>query len=182
MEHDPSSDAYGRVTDPDRYGALHDVAGRLIEELVDRYDVRRHEHAGADFVPDGVQARPLVRPAPTDERSAPLSIAFTAFPGLLVRFGRWHVEAFPVCGCDACDERPEELVDAFHERVEAVVAGRFHETLTGGLRPTRKSTLSGHEWTRSRSEHLTRADVSDLGGPIDLDWQPWPGSSPRDDV
>ena len=60
---------------------------------------------------------------------APISIALTTFPGLAVRLGYWLVKFLPACGCDACDEKPDELVADLHRYVEAVVAGRFREEL-----------------------------------------------------
>ena len=54
-----------------------------------------------------VDTEATVRLQPSSGTGARLTVAFTTFPGLLVRFGKWHVEAYPSCGCDACDEQPQ---------------------------------------------------------------------------
>ncbi|WP_229075373.1 DUF6226 family protein [Actinoplanes sp. DH11] len=36
---DPPEEAYGRVTDPERFRVLHDTAHRVLDELVERYEV-----------------------------------------------------------------------------------------------------------------------------------------------
>lgn len=45
---------------------------------------------------------------PKQDSVAPITIAFTDFPGLGVRVGRWLTDRFPPCGSDACDETPED--------------------------------------------------------------------------
>ena len=59
---------------------------------------------------------------------APATVTLTEFPGLYVRFGEWHDEAFPTRGCDACDELPGELAEDLREKLWAVAQGQFRET------------------------------------------------------
>ncbi len=68
---------------------------------------------------------------PTLRMLEPLPLAFTKFPGVFARFGLWHTEAYPRCGCDACDESPDELIEIFKEGVDALVAGEFTEAIEG---------------------------------------------------
>jgi len=101
-----------------------------------------------------------------------LTVAYTNFPGLLVRFGRWHMDAFPRCGCDACDEDVDDLVIELAERVEALVQGGLTESSSG----TRLSTVtyrfmfvdgdgaSGYE--RSGEPQQRRR-------PLEMDWPAW---------
>ena len=74
-------------------------------------------------------ARPDVKLTPVDPNAAPIVMAFTAFTGLRVRFGRWYVEPFPDCGCDACDESAEGEIERLSEMVDDVTAGRFREAI-----------------------------------------------------
>ncbi len=101
-----------------------------------------------------------------------MTVAYTNFPGLLVRFGRWHMDAFPRCGCDACDEDVDDLVIELAERVEALVQGGLTESSSG----TRLSTVtyrfmfvdgdgaSGYE--RSGEPQQRRR-------PLEMDWPAW---------
>ncbi len=54
-----------------------------------------------------------------------MTITLTDFPGLYVRRGSKHTEAFPRCGCDACDEQPDQLADDLREKVKSIATGRL---------------------------------------------------------
>lgn len=117
--------AYGRVTDPERFGGLHRVSAELVEELRRRFDV-----VVEPVAPEGGDLRggllSAVRVSPRNEGAA-VTITLTGFPGLFVRFGAEHTEPFPRCGCDACDEQPGHLVDDLREKVDALTRGHFSE-------------------------------------------------------
>jgi len=167
-------EAYGRVTDPERYRTLHDAAGRLVDRLAAEYDVERVDEAEfGDSFARGVQVETVVRLSPRDPSAAPLAVAVTAFPGVLVRFGRWHVEAYPRCGCDACDEQPAELIEDLTDHVEMLVAGDFSESLAQSLLT---HAFVGGGWGERR---LSRQEADRLGERGAFHWQPWMPRVPR---
>jgi hypothetical protein len=97
------------VTNPQRYAVLHDVAHELVEQLTRYYVVVRSE--GETFDPAVVPPdflTDLIRLTPP-AGSGPLCFGFTRFPGVVIRFGRWHHSTYPHCGCDGCDESPARL-------------------------------------------------------------------------
>lgn len=126
----PPDEAYSRVTNPERFLPLHDTALEMLAALEQRFDVERAEGYGFD---EELAVRELLRPSvalmPTDPEAAPLTVAFTDFPGLSVRFGRWSIELFPVCGCDACAEDAEGETERLTERVDILTAGGFYEAV-----------------------------------------------------
>lgn len=131
----PPTDAYGSVTDAERYRVLHQAARELLTELARNHQVEMRRGPSIDEdLAERAETEEVVRLQPS--RGAPLTVSFTAYPGLLVRFGEWQVEAYPHCGCDACDEQPTELIQEFRERVSRVVNEGFTESLR-------------HRWRRS---------------------------------
>ncbi len=118
--------AYGRVTNPERYAPLHRAAAVVIAELQRAFDVTvvEVEPEQGDVGPAVISAWRLT---PSNE-GAPVTVTLTQFPGLYVRFGEWHEEAFPTCGCDACDELPGELAEDLRDKLWSVARGQFHET------------------------------------------------------
>ena len=90
----PPEDAYGRVTNPERFGPLHDAALEMIGRLEDGFEVERTEGYGLDEELESKRglARPSIKLSPTDPEAAPVTVVFTDFPGLFVRFGRWYEE------------------------------------------------------------------------------------------
>jgi hypothetical protein len=158
---------YGRVTNPERYAPLHGVADVLLERLARDYDVERTDDPAADEELSLRRAlERLVRLTPSDPAAAPVTIGFTDFPGLLVRYGRWHTEAYPSCGCDACDEGELDLEQRLAADVEDLVSGRFAEefSASGQRRFSFGDRTSGF-W------------LDELPPPVDppavLDWKPW---------
>src|SRR4030095_14555690 len=108
----------------------HNVAWRLLERLQATFAVEQCEGYGLDRELEvGALARPLVRLLSRDPQAAPLAMAFTTFPGLTVRVGRWHRDAFPSCGCDACEETADGEAARLPHMVGAVTGGRFREAL-----------------------------------------------------
>ena len=120
---------YGRVTDPERYAVLHDAARSLIDDLAERFDVAVTElEPEAGHVPRPALSTTRVTPAGA---GAPVVITLTGFPGLWVTFGARHEEGFPHCGCDACDEDPQDVLEDLLLKVGAVTLGGFQETRRG---------------------------------------------------
>ena len=82
----PPEDAYSRVTEPERFMPLHAWALEAVALLNTSYEVALEEGIGMDAE---LERRPLSRPtlkvAPLQDSCAPITIAFTDFPGLAVR-------------------------------------------------------------------------------------------------
>lgn len=116
----PKDEAYSRVSDPERYRPLHRRADLLVQRLDSVYDA-----VVTDDTLD--RAERAVRVAPADPDAAPVTIGWTDFPGLVVRFGEHCDRAYPHCGCNACDEDPGEVFAEFERDVYAVTTGRFRE-------------------------------------------------------
>jgi len=172
MEPPPLPEAYGRVTNPERYRVLHDAADALLIDLEGRYDVTRTDLES--FRANGrSDAQRAVRISPNRDDAGPLLVGFTSFPGLFVRFGAWAEEFYPPCGCDACDSSPDALIRSLHAHVAALVVGRLSEEIGGTVRPWRRT-----EWKfdgrGTRTQAIERATVRELGGRGRRDWQPWP--------
>lgn len=118
-EEEPAPDAYGRVTNPGRYQVLHDAAERLLNELARDFVVSRREDLVSDPSRSSGQAR-MVELDPSRPGVGRLRITFTNFPGLMVKLGQDRETALPACGCDACDEDPQELIEELHNQVESL--------------------------------------------------------------
>lgn len=174
----PLEEAYGRVTNPERYAPVLTAARSLLDRLERDHAVVRTEGRDVDAeLVDPSDAHSVVRLQPLDGRAAPLTIAFTAFPSLHVRLGRWHTESFPSCGCDACDDEPAGVVADLEEEVAALVDGRFVEQLTGGWRPVLSHAFVVADGRSSGTSSLDRAEARRLGPPGRHAWAAWP---PRD--
>ena len=172
----PPPEAYSRVTNPERFRPLHAFIEELISRLERAFDVEWVEEdrpgdtfKGSEFV------RPGIRLRPRDPGAAPLVVAFTTFPGLRLRAGRWYTDAFPGCGCDACAETLAGEIERLTRIVDDVTAGRFREAAW--------ITVDGDAWQKSefwsprgRSSSGSRIDRSELGESdrLTLEWRPWP--------
>ncbi|WP_368497005.1 DUF6226 family protein [Herbiconiux sp. A18JL235] len=133
----PPEESYSVDAHPERFEPLHTVAEGLIEHLRDTYDIEVTEavETGPELRrPKGEAAR-AVQLRPVDPAAAPLTIVFTAYPGVFARAGLLHEFAFPVCGCDACDSTWEAEADQLEETVLAVAEGRYRESVGVGPEP-----------------------------------------------
>jgi hypothetical protein len=160
---------------------LHRVALELLDRLHGEFDVERIEPYENDDDLDRYTRVPLARTTvallPRDPACAPLVVAFSSFPGLLVRVGSWYRAAFPSCGCDACDESADGEADRFQRLVRAVTTGHFREYLE-----PRGNGLLDHvcEWEsagqhRREKQLLESAQASRLELSSTSRWKPWIG-------
>lgn len=199
----PPEDSYSRESNLERFAPLHAVADARIAWLAAEFDVAISDVGdGSDTNLDPFfTGRPvvrIVRVTPASPLAAPLTFAFTAYPGVLVGAGLLHRAAFPACGCDACDEAADRLVEELEQLVVSVVAGSFAEAVngasseyvllavdgsggSGGDGPGRAEV--GREAWAQAAERLR--DVARAGGPrlarVGMDqrgslpaWHPWP--------
>ena len=176
----PPEEAYSRVTEPERFMPLHDWALKAVARLEEEYEVTRDEGEGMD---SELERAPLSRPTitltPLQDSCAPITVAFTDFPGLGVRAGRWFTDWFPSCGCDACDEMPEEEFERFTELLSDAVAGRFRESFylePGGDGWRSRELWCGDHRRRAGRSRVPRDEASQiLNGEekIVLAWMPW---------
>lgn len=174
---------YRRARNPGRFAPLHDVADQLVCDLVSEFRVQRTDAAALDpELEDRCELpRASVRLAPEDPTSAPILISFTAFPGIQMRLGHWHLMAFPACGCDSCNENVEAEIERLRNSVADVVAGRFAECID--IPNVGDAWLEAKFWARDGWSGsrvlLDRAQaerlVSKSGGSA-FHWQPWPAS------
>lgn len=178
----PPEEAYGRVTNPERFAPLHDAALEMTARLETGFDVERTEGYGLDEDLESKRglARPSVKLTPTDPEAAPITLVFTDFPGLFVRFGRWVEEPLPDCGCDACDETAESATESLAEKVDWVTGNGFRETVQAPLAPFGHCSLEVEWGTPYLGRHWSRLDrklarrMSGGRRSLVLDWKPWP--------
>jgi hypothetical protein len=181
---EPRLEEYSRVTNPERFQPLHTHALDLIARLEASYDIRRSEDF--ELVPGIMQpydhARPPVTLTPVLPEAAPIAIAFTTFPGVSVRFGRWHAQSFPSCGCDACAEDATGEAERLDAIIAKVVAGKLFEELripffgnarlVHGFRDSRPSEAPAEGGWTTISRTVARALAA--RGPRRIQWEPWP--------
>ena len=176
----PPDDAYSRVTEPERFAPLHGWALEVVARLQTEYEVTLYKDGVTDAdLERSPLSRSLMKLTTTQDSSAPITIAFTDFPGLGVRMGRWFTDYFPSCGCDACDEMPEDEFERFTELLSDVVAGRFRESLyldSRGQGRSGRELWCGEHRRRSGGSLVPRDKALQiLGGEteIALEWTPW---------
>jgi hypothetical protein len=173
----PSDDAYGRITDPTRYQVVVRAAMQLIDEFTVAYQVELPQ-GGPELDPElceGLAVDRVVKLEPPSEDAAPLTIVITTFPGVVIRAGRWRTAQYPTCGCDACDEQPDELAEDLARQLRAVAAGRLLEELRGGLDPHLTISLSDDTGPLgTQLGPISRREMKAKVGPARYDWRPWP--------
>ena len=162
----PPPEAYSRVTNPERFRVLHATMTDTLAYLKEAFDVQQEEGYGLDEEMErGLELdRPSVRLTPTDPEAAPLMVAFSTFPGLSLRFGRWWNELLPACGCDACADTGDELAQELNWLIENVVAGRFRESHDGWK-------VWGEDGSSRGRGKCSNSDLSEHGS---MNWKPWP--------
>lgn len=179
----PPPEAYSRVTNPERFAPLHSIARTLLERLAAEYDVTRTEVFSLLPNMQAVEhAHPPITVTPLATDAAPISIAFTTFPGVVVQCGLWLADSFPSCGCDACAETAADEGQRLEGLFLDVVAGCFREELTipwFGKAKVRWvlgdiQTRATHRW-RSGGQMIPRARARALAGGRSrkVQWQAW---------
>ena len=169
-DEEPPEEAYSRVTNPERFAPVLIAARALLHRLEVTYEVRWEVGERSDFgqhVPDFTE---VVRLVPAGVGGS-LAVGFTHFPGVFVRVGHGLVESYPSCGCDACDEQADGLIDELEQFVDAFVNGGVTETLT---RRAHEHTIAhgdrqGSGWTR-----LERNEWQEIGPLGTTTWPAWP--------
>lgn len=177
----PPEETYSRVTDAERFRPLHQSAFELLVRLEVAFDVERTEGYGLDPELEVVDlAHPSVRLTPQGDFCAPLTVAFTTFPGLVARFGRWRTDWFPDCGCDACGSDAEEEFSRLNQMVSALVSGGFRESLSiprlfgaASLETEMWSSRTRHR-THSRVERSKAKQMTSSPTGETIAWMPWP--------
>ncbi|HEX5202057.1 DUF6226 family protein [Paractinoplanes rhizophilus] len=168
--------AYPNATDTGRFAVLHDAAETLLDDLHERYMVERRESKECLGAEEALVR--MVRLIPRTPAAGPLAIAFTDFPGLMVRLGRWWVDILPACGCDACAEDPAELIGMLRGQVGALIEGGLWERVRRGIGGSWFETrLTGVGLTARREGPLTSRDARDArrgGFAAPVLWAPWP--------
>ena len=121
----PPEWAYGVTTNLERFAPLHQVAAHLVEYLINAYQLSASEAPDLARTLDGEPPDfvRLVRLSPHAADGDTLTVVFTSFPGVVLYAGSRFSEAFPACGCDACDDTSEDVAESLVERVLALASG-----------------------------------------------------------
>ena len=173
---------YTRVTNPERLRPLHDFALQLFTHLANEYDVAESE--AFEIVPGIMRgftyARPPITLTPNSSNEAPISIAFTSFPGLIFRCGRFFNAPFPVCGCDHCAATIDRETERLQEILGCVITGYFLEEVELPIFGTahgkwRLGSMDGPYGLSGGGVSLSRDRARELrrGGLRRVQWKPW---------
>lgn len=171
-------DQHDTDTDTARFAVLHDAADHLLDELTRRYMVVRRETK--ELVGPADAPVRTVRLMPRTPAAGPFAVAFTGFPGLRVRLGRWWAEVLPACGCGRCDEDPADLVELLRVQTSALIEGGLWERVRRGVGGSWYETrLIGVGFSARREGPLTSRDAREArrsGFAAPVQWAPWPVS------
>lgn len=121
IPHHPNADA-------ERFRSLHGAASDLLADLEGHYELSSSSAAKsspwiASFWPDAAVTTLVPVGA-----GASVTVALTAYPGVMITFGHNGRAAFPQCGCTSCEEDPAEEADRLVDTISDVVAGGLTET------------------------------------------------------
>lgn len=185
----PPDVAYSRVDHPERFAPLHVVAAALIEWLRSTFDVvvEQGQEMAVDLIRQPDEVTEAVRIIPRNPTAARLTFVLTSFPGVYLHAGSLHDFHFPVCGCDACDDEVEDLVDDFEWTVRTVVKGGYSEHLDTWPAHSVEYRLNdpglGIQSGRTGIEELPegRVKVAQTAIPGNGQWVPWE-KPPKDDT
>ena len=174
----PPPEAYSRVTNPERFAPLHPVVLAHLQHLQEQFAVERVEDYEAIRGLTQVDlARPSVKLIPTDSKAAPILVAFTKFPSLIVRCGLLVELGFPSCGCDACDATAEGEQERLTLVMDAVVKGRFRESiripLWGEAELNWEFQSNGHRMGGGERISRSRGRAA-VSGSRTIEWASWP--------
>lgn len=205
-------DSYSVDEHPERFAPLHAVAAALIDHLVSHYDVDveegPHVTTGLLHAPTAEETVRAVRLTPRGDACAPLVIVLTSYPSLLVYAGILFRGFYPSCGCNACDERWDDVADELEWQVFAIVGGGLTEEVSEPRHPKwsydrgrgfvkgmgqtvshRLRSLDGeHDMgSQSRAEDIpaellksARATLNAVAAvSADGNWLPWPPKAAR---
>ncbi|AIY00608.1 hypothetical protein ART_1009 [Arthrobacter sp. PAMC 25486] len=192
-QRDVPEEAYSRVSHPERFAGIHQVADALVDHVLATYDCTRQD--GPDLVPQQggvanprVQTVRVVKLVPAHSDAAALVIEYLDFPSVRVHVGLLHSFPAPNCDCDACDETLDSAAGELEQVILAVVAGGFRESITEGRTPNVHMSLvfpGGSSTSEGplRFSSLPRERVEEAQvrfGTLPYGWQPWPvrASSP----
>ena len=167
---EPPDEAYSRVTNPERFRPLHDAMLDMLDALETRFNVERVEAYGLDEELESrsrdAATRPSIALTPIDPEAASITVIFTGFPGLNIRFGRWYTDSFPGCGCDACDESAEGELERATEMIDSVTSGGFREAVVHSPRSlpsTIRDMLRGNWAPASAKRRYLKYAPQDVG-------------------
>ncbi len=155
LDRSPPLEWYSHVVDPAKYRLLGARWAAWVTVLTD---------AGLAVCEDGTAAQwhdlPGVvvtgtdRLVPTAPGTLPLVVAHTRIEdvrdaGLVVGVGdpAWVLAVVPYCGCDACDDGSEPLLDELDDTVWGVVSGAFRLIHAGDRRVLTLGASSARLWS-----------------------------------
>ena len=186
--HTPPENSYSVTSNPERFADLHVVADALIDFLTRAYDITVTDElrCANDLSVSGADVVRAVRLTPLDDTAAPLTFAFTSFPGVVMHAGMLHDFIYPSCGCDACDETAITQVEELEQLVLGVAAGCYRERYPAGshrqaqyalTNPSGSGSSSGDGGVESIDPGRLAAAAQRLQG-LPNGWQPWPLRTP----
>lgn len=176
---DPDEAAYSVCSHPERFEPVVTVARAQIDHLARAYDVEPRQDPDAlarvrERAPKTTEAVTLAPAAPLTAR---LTFLFAEFPGVRVQAGEYCEERFPVCGCDACDDSVESLIEDLEGDVFGVVQGHFREYVDGLFFPRLCAEFTTHANRHSSARPVSwRESVAKRRTlrPVKRGWRPWP--------
>ncbi|MBP2215040.1 DUF6226 family protein [Arthrobacter sp. CAN_C5] len=125
----PPEDSYSRITHPERFAQLQELARDLIRYLVFHFDAKEETPDGSDFpLVDPSINRSLVKVIPADPACSPITFELTS-EGVRLHYGTLMGSHHPPCNCDACDETLESAAADMEWTVFAVVNGGLREAV-----------------------------------------------------
>jgi hypothetical protein len=161
-----SADEAAHITGAARFAVLPEAAEVLLEELSRRFLVEWREVK--EPLADGSTVR-WVRLIPRTPAAAPLAVAFTDTPGIVLQLGRWFRQSLPGSGDDIglLQQMVTALVEGgLWERVRRGPVGSVAEAQLIGpdLRVGRQVPLDARGARQARREGFAAA----------VQWGPWP--------
>ncbi|WP_406832365.1 DUF6226 family protein [Pedococcus sp. KACC 23699] len=151
----PPQEWYSRVLDPDKYRLLGARWAAWVRVLTEAGLAELKDGDAAEWhdLP-GVVVTGTARLVPSAAGALPLVVAHTRIDetpdaGVAVGVGdpAWMVAVIPFCGCDACDDGSDPLVEELDDAVWGVVSGAFRLVRDGDRRVLTLGPMSARLWS-----------------------------------